>query len=343
MRFLIVFPGVRHSIYEVALGYEEALKDLGHEVFSFHLEDYIDYHAGAIKYWKDTNPAFNPDQKQQTDFWMEVSGNSVLPHIFETRPQVILIVGGTMLHGKTIEMIKRFPSLRAVILTECPYVDDRQARFLGAIEPHMVFVNEKNSVGAFGFPTVYLPHSYSPHRHFPGAVDDTHKSDVFFCGTWWPERARLFDGLDDEYNAHVIGVGWDDDVGNTQFITPNGELVNWYRGAKIALNHHRTIRVVDRPDHIQEGEAWSIGPRAYEIAACGAFQLCDDTRPELREVFGDTVDTYFGALDLRFKIDYFLRNESHRKLLAKEALAAVQDCSFENRAKAILIPALEAI
>src|SRR4030065_2583401 len=96
-------------------------------------------------------------------------------------------------------------------------------------------------------------------------------------------------------------------------LVDNAELIKYYCGTKIALNHHRTIVGKDsRGEELHIDQAYSLGPRAYEIAACGAFQLCDDTRPELQEVFGDSVATYRDGGDLRDKIAYYLSHDDER-------------------------------
>ena len=82
----------------------------------------------------------------------------------------------------------------------------------------------------------------------------------------------------------------------------NAETVKLYQRARVALNLHRTD-TMDQAEAAKAikrgkrrgvlgtkpmtGEAYSIGPRAYELAACGAFQICDDTRPELRAAAWD--------------------------------------------------------
>ena len=125
-------------------------------------------------------------------------------------------------------------------------------------------------------------------------------------------------------------------------VIPNPLLAELYRSTKIALNHHRMYTESDTAA-IQDGQAYSLGPRAYEIAACGAFQLCDGTRPELREVFGDSVVTYSDAADLRRKIDYYLRRDCERVDHALKTWYAVRRCTFEDRAHNILIPVLEEV
>ncbi len=348
MKILLVYPGTRHSTYDVALGYHEALEELGHDVAPFNFHDYLDYHAGALAYWRRVNPNFDLDDDQVMEYWIRWSSEALIIHIVEEAPDLILIVSGLTLHKHTYRLMDRFNLPKAVIFTESPYIDRRQATILTHGGVHLAFTNDKNSViplrGTTGKPVEYLPHSFSPRRHYPAAVDEAHQTDVYFHGTWWPERGELFGDLADSLNGHkfrIVGVGWQEGIGHMQQVTANDELVEWYQGTKIALNHHRTITSVGKEEkHIPDGAAWSIGPRAYEIAACGAFQLCDDTRPELFEVFRDSVAAYRDADDLRRKIEYYLSHEDERAAMAQEASALVAPCSFVNRAEQILLPAI---
>jgi len=95
--------------------------------------------------------------------------------------------------------------------------------------------------------------------------------------------------------------------------------------------------------YLDRHEAQSLGPRAYEIAACGAFQLCDDKRTELWSVFGDSVATYSDADDLRDQVTYYLKHDRERQEMAQEARARVEGCTFQDRAREIVIPALKTI
>jgi spore maturation protein CgeB len=199
---------------------------------------------------------------------------------------------------------------------------------------------------ASGRRVVYLPHSYDPMRHHhKDAVLPKYESDIFFFGTWWPERQRLFKPLKrwakrHGYKAQIGGV----DFKRKKGMLSNKELIRHYSGTKIALNHHRSVIGVDgngKERHVQG--AYSLGPRAYEIAACGTFQLCDDARPELCEVFGDSVATYSGPDDICAVLDHYLKRPSDRALMWGEALKRVQSCTFEARARDILLPAIESV
>lgn len=339
MKILLVYPGQRSSTFDVAFGYHEALAMLGHQVYPYYFHDWLDYHEGALKWWAAKNPHFGLNQKEADDAWIKLASEYLIVTAVEFQPDVILIVHGLLLHPHTYVLLKRLGVPRAIILTECPYIDDEQLRMLEAADFDHIFVNDQASRGL----GTYLPHSYSRLRHRPGRVTAELATDVYFHGTWFEERETLFGGLKrnpNGYNIRIVGVGWKDGVGDTQVATPNSQLVARYQSTKIALNQHRTTATIGENRRIQ---GQSLGPRAYEIVACGAFQLCDNTRLELHEIFGDSVATYRNRDDLINKIDYYLAHESERLEMVRTAYARVLPCSFTNRAADILIPALEAL
>jgi len=169
---------------------------------------------------------------------------------------------------------------------------------------------------------------------------------VFFCGTGFPERTELFEEVEwGGVDFRLFGNHWDIGPNHALFLNyrpgtlDNEEVVKWYSNSKISLNSHRLSKMGDFLERVPGGakiaKAWSLGPRAYEIAACGGFQLCDDHRPELKEVFGDTVATYpWGdAVALQDRIAYYLEHEEERKEMARAARERVEPCIFVNRAK----------
>jgi len=339
VKILLVYPGQVCSTYDVALGYHEILSSLGHQVYPYNFHDWLEYHEGALNYWSQANPHFSYDGKEVFNIRSLLASEYLVIKVIEFQPDVILIVHGLLIHPRTYDMLNKLDFPKAVILTECPYIDDRQKRMLEAAKFDHIFVNDRLSVGIISGDTTYLPHSYSRFRHRPGRPHTEYATDVYFHGTWFEERAAMFNGLNfNGHNARIVGVGWEPGVGDTQDGSPNAELIKYYQSTRIALNSHRMTTVVESEEKIQ-GE--SIGPRAYEISACGAFQLCDDTRPELQEIFGDSVATYHNAEDLQAKIDYFLMHEDERLDMAREALNRVQPCSFYNRAAEIVLPILE--
>ena len=299
------------------------------------------FYQRSLEYWAGLNEHF----KYSEEDWLRLASEMAALEAIRFVPDVVLIVCGFALHKSAFDLLAVNLALPLVlILTESPYLDKNQRDLCDKANIGLAFTNERKSVKYLSevIPTVYLPHSYDPERHKPMRVNADYQSDVFFCGTMYEERQRLFDavnwhGIDKRIVGPVIG---DREITGGM---ANAELIKHYNGTKIALNMHRTtVGCFDRRiRHIPDGTAWSIGPRAYEIAACGAFQICDESRGELREVFGDTVPTFRDAEAMERLMRTFLADESARLELAEKQRERVKPCSFLARARDILIPAIE--
>ena len=339
MRILVTYPGPMHSTYDVAVGYESALRNLGNAVHGYVYHQYLAFYDKALEHWQ----SHNPDYKTSVEDAPFYASQHLIPAVIDFRPDVVLIVSGSALHRRAYDLLYKLGIPVSLLLTESPYEDEIQAKFVEQGCVSHAFTNEILSVewlnDKTGVEVTYLPHSFDPDVHKPIEVNGDYVSDVFFHGTLWPERQKLFDKLSDlPYNVRLTGLNVIDPTEKSVFID-NADLARFYNGTQICLNHHRTIKSRET-GHITIGEAESIGPRAYEIAACGAFQLCDGTRLELNRIFGDSVPTYTDAKDLRIKIEYFMSNESERQELARLSQERVKGCTFINRAREIIEPAL---
>lgn len=346
MRILLIYPGHSHSTIDVAAGYDLALRTLGCKVRAFCYHQQIAFYSEAIRHFMRINKRFQPALPQEAALLL-ASEQAALQAV-DFVPDVALVVNGFALHRRAYDLLARLGIPTALLLTESPYLDDEQARIIEQGHVALAFTNDRSSVqplGRAGAPVVYLPHSFDPTRHRPQAVADEERSDVFFFGTLWPERKRLLWPLRRWLKMHHpqarVDIGGAAMLGRgTSRLIDNDELARRYSGAAICLNHHRTISsAVDGKEQHVSG-AWSLGPRAFEIAACGAFQLSDE-RPELREVFGTSVPTYSDARSLRELASFYLTHPDERQRLAEESMRRVQQCSFERRAAEIVLPELK--
>ena len=343
MRIFLIYPGHAVSTRDVAVGYDNALQMLGHQVLRFNYENSIAYHEAALAHWAERNPNYVGSRHDM----LKLAGYDTIVMAVDFVPDVVISICGLALDPSVYRLIGQNLGIPiATILTESPYLDWMQDKLCAMST--IVFANERNSVETLrehNPRTFYLPHSFDPTRHHPQEVDSKHQSDVFFCGSSYPEREALFDVVDwSDIDEKIVITRWKNDkiAGGL----PNEELTYWYSGTKIALNPHRTIMGVDfneegeaEQKHIEKYDAWSLGPRTYEIAACGAFQLTDDSRGELREVFGDAVATYDGTPeDFEHKLRYYLSNRGQRREMADAARERVQECAFHRRAQEILLP-----
>ena len=123
---------------------------------------------------------------------------------------------------------------------------------------------------------------------------------------------------------------------------PNEELAKFYSGSKVCLNLHRRMLGTDlaSDEQTKPEETWSLGPRAYEIAACGGFQIAQGGRGELEEVFGDTVPVFHSGEEMEGFARFAVRNDSLREEMAHKQRRAALPCTFEQRAKDIVLPTL---
>jgi spore maturation protein CgeB len=340
MRILISYPGHSISTFDVARGWDRALRNLGHEVFQMNYEHNVPFYGVVIDYWKERNPDFQPTMRDV--FWL--ASQDFICKALECLPlDFVLIVTGLLHHPRAFELIRKLGVPTVLLFTESPYNDDMLEELLPL--PDVVFTNERNSVEAFQSVnpnSFYMPHSYDPEVHHP-PNGEMYEHDVFFLGTMYDERQTLFDELRRHYRGDIDIIGTKlGRKGEMPGAIPNEELVKHYWGTKIALTPNRTTAGYFDKTQIAS-KAYSLGPRVYELAACGTFQLTDDSRAELFDVFGNTIPVYVNAEHLACLIDLFIKYPRWRGELAERARIQVKPCTFENRAKEILFPTLQEV
>ena len=346
MRILVSYPGHCISTFDVARGWHMALQKLGHEVYHMNYEFNVPFYGAVCDYWVERNPDFRPTMYDV--FWL--ASQDLICKAIDCMPlDFVLIVTGLLHHPRVFEHFKKLEIPTVLIFTESPYNDEMLADILPL--PNVVFSNDLNSVEPFrevNPNSYYMPHSYNPEVHHPPdgeLLAEEYKHEVFFLGSLYEERKALFEELALNYKGSarldIIGTSMDT-KGRMTGEMINDELIKHYWGSKIVLSPNRTTADYFAKTQIEE-EAWSLGPRVYEVAACGAFQVTDNSRAELREVFGDVIPIYRDGAGLAQIVAYFLQEEDHRRELARQARERVKPCTFENRAQNILFPTLREV
>lgn len=332
MKALVIHPGHAFSTVDVFTGLCAGLRANGVEVVVYRLDAQIKL-AGALLEGAEGLPP-------EVDEWY-LAGAELLGAVVRHEPDLVIAVNGGQVHPARIALVAMLgrqrtrPLTTMLLCTESPY-DRREvgiARFYD-----VVFTTERGAVGQFvhNRRVYYLPHAYNAEVHRPDGARAA-PSDVLFVGTAYPERAALLAGVP---GVRLLGFGWEHGIGvpDTTGITDNAEVAAYYRSAAITLNLHRRITTMQDGTEIAPGTAQSLGPRAYEIPACGAFMLCDDDRPELRDVFGDTVPTFraWDADDLTRQARFWLARPDERRRRARAQAEAVRPHHWGNRARDLL-------
>lgn len=254
----------------------------------------------------------------------------------------------------------------AAYCTECPYEDEIHMPVVAATFDYTL-VSDLHSVGLFQSfceNVIYVPHSFEPSLHYPPEDEDAREDNAVFVGTGYQSRVKFIADVEwpvplDIHGGYwklpkkarnirvhngklprleqmlsrevgLIGMGVDTEKKRLayQIVAPE-ETANIYRRAGASFSLHRVLKYFGSADTIIDGEAYSLGPRNWELAACRTFQT-SDFRQELADVFGDTVPLYETPRELGNVLRRAFKEPSWRKELAYRQCERAQPYSCQN-------------
>jgi spore maturation protein CgeB len=336
MRVMVIHPGHGFATHDVYTGLVAGLASCGADVIPYRLDGALDVTLGLYGLAQTHAPplASHFDPYATASF-------AALGFAINKEVDWVLAVTGQNVHFTLIAALKKVGIKTALLCTESPYLTLIRERHDAALYD-VVFTNDKNACRMFGKPAHYLPAAYNPAVHRPDGTRAEHSADVFFVGTGFPERQALIGGVDwSGIDLQLAGTLWDGNENNEVLLRrlmDNEQAAAHYRAAKINLNIHRTTADYHAGQHIGIGQAYSLGPRAYEIAACGGFQLMDDSRPEARDVFGASLCTFQAgnSADLERQIRLFLADPDMCRQYAQAQHEAVKPHTWHARGARVL-------
>jgi len=243
------------------------------------------------------------------------------------------------------------------LYTESPY---RPAEELeNARWADYIFCNERSFVPrlrAFQPRTWYLPQAYDDQWHVPAQREPRY--GVYFCGSGFRNRVETLEQVDWAATGTTLtlkGLWPDIEPGTPLYpyyekgLVPNERTVDDYRASQICLNVHRQEgeivvfeRDVPERSYMRERrpfrvrDAWSMNNRTLEIAASGGFQITDNTRDEVGEVFGASVPRYTDAAHLQELVTYYAQRPDERARMAAEARLRIEGRTYLANMKRVL-------
>lgn len=339
MRIAVVRPGHALSTLFVCEGIENGLREIGVDVVETKTERLISMQSQVISQFKDVyQKAADQNGVDLSQLAIHAGWENVMSRLLYLEYDLLFVVNGRLISPQIMRGFDKLPGPRVIWLTESPYEDEHQAWLASHFD--FAFVNDRVSLDTIGkiVPSAYLPHSYDPENFM--RIERPMDRDVFFCYTAFNNRTPVVDALSSS-GLNVLlpraGTFVDEQTGITgvKFMQPE-RMALMYNTSKICLNVHRREKLYGSGESITE--AYSLGPRAYEIAACGAFQLCDNTRPELAEVFGDTVATYDNPDDIVELCRYWVdpARDGLRRDMGLASMERVSQCTYTHRAAQVL-------
>ncbi len=342
IKVLVIGAGASWSISDVEEGLIYGLKMHGVEVIHYALANRITHAQrflfGAWRTKRKRDP--NAERPTQADVFYQ-AGMGALERALRHQVDAVIAVSGMFLHPDVLILMRRAGLTVTVLFTESPYDVEHELKM--AQHVHGCWTNERTSVPMFEAvcPNVrYLPHAWHPEKHRPGPQPgdaDIPSHDVVFVGSAFRERIEWFRSID--WTGIDLGLyGQWDVLGSRDRLRQhlkggpqqNAITAALYRRAKIGLNLYRISKGFGR-NAPQISHAESLSPRAYELAACGAFHL-SESRAEVREVFGDLVPTFRSATEAAALIRAWLADESGRTRVAAQLPATVAVSSWVARA-----------
>lgn len=341
LRILLTHPGASWSTADVYDGLLYGLRAQGAWVDQYRLDTRIEASHKALHWLWRTKKKTQPDlPKPNTADVIYHAGVGALEMALRLQVDVVLVVSAMLLHPDVIVMMKR-AGLRVVVLfTESPYDHAHEMKIAAMVDG--CWTNERTVLADFRSVNRcagYLPHAWHPEKHYVSTrmAGDVPAHDVVFVGSGFPERVAWFNAIDWSGIDLALYGSWKD-LGLTktlQACVKGTQITNeyasaLYRRAKIGLNLYRQ-RGFDRQKRTGE----SLSPRAYELAACGAFHL-SDYRAEVREVFGDLVPTFSTPSEAAALVRLWLTDDDGRARTAAALPACVAESSWVTRAATVL-------
>lgn len=326
MKALIIHPGPDFSVADVHNGLLRGLRANGVDAREYNLHDRLNFYSEAhIERDGEMRRAF------ATDAAIDMAAKGISAALYEWWPDVVIIVSGFFVPPFVWAVLARRPHHVVLWCTESPYEDDRQAR--PARYADTVILNDPLNLASFRAinpRSFYLPHSYDPAIHHPGARPPVH--DFGFVGTGFPSRVRFFESVAWGDCRPVFAGNWQA-VTDGSPLTPyllhqrgecidNADTADLYRACKVSANLYRQEATEE-----STADGIAMGPREVELAACGTFFL-RDPRPEGDDLF-PMLPTFTGPGEFSDLLAWWLAHDDERNTAAAAARASVADRTFQ--------------
>jgi Glycosyl transferases group 1 len=347
VKLLVIAPGPAWSVADVEAGLIEGLRAQGVTVVHLALGGRLAASRAWLRLgWQQArrrHAALPEPTPADVAFH---AGLAALERALTHQVDAVISVSNLLLHPHVLVLLRRAGVPVTVLLTESPYDEARE--FAVARLADAVWTTERTAVVRLQTvcPRVwYLRHAWHPLRHLPGPQpgdEQVAAHDVVFVGSGFSERIEWFRAI--EWTGIDLGLygHWQLGSRNTlrRFVR-GGQIGNattaaLYRRAKIGLNLYRSSRGYGRNvPRLVSGQAESCSPRAYELAACGAFHL-SEYRAEVAEQFGGLVPLFETPTQAARLIRHYLADDAGRAPIRTALPATVAGHSWRERARQVI-------
>jgi spore maturation protein CgeB len=345
VKVLLIEPGASWSTADVSAGLLYGLEYHGVQVIRYRLAERIEI-SNRMLYlaWRRAKKK-TPTIMKPTDadvFFQ--AGKDALCTALWHEVDCVLVVSAMFLLPMVMQLMKRAGLRVCVLFTESPY-EVREPEIAKLIDG--CWTNERSMLRTFRTANPasgYMPHGWHPDRHKPGPQpgdDQVPAHDVVFVGSGFQERVDWLSAID--WTGIDLGLygQWHNLSAKHPLkrfvrsdVVSNLTTAALYRRAKVGLNLYRTSMGWGKSAP-QIAHAESLNPRAYELAACGAFHL-STYRAEIADVFGDLVPTFTTPGEASALIRSWMAHPTGRANIASQLPACVTGMSWAERGEQVV-------
>ena len=255
---------------------------------------------------------------------------------------VFMAFGGEGLNFEICRRVRDVCGYAILWVTEDPYELHANLRTLDIF--NRIFTNDSGSVKAYAGKASHLPLAAIPFiQYLPVREDDACYYDVFFAGTAWPNRVEtireistLLSGkiqlkLAMPVNQYLPAIeDFPYPPSSYNWRTSNIQFARFANRSRITLGLHRDFAATPG----SPTKALTPGPRIFEVAMAGGFQLIDQSLAEIDDYFipDQEIVLFDSQQECLEKIKYYLGHSQERIAIAQAAQKrALQDHQYANR------------
>ncbi|UMM64262.1 CgeB family protein [Aristophania vespae] len=228
--------------------------------------------------------------------------------------------------GEVSREARKIGAATAFWATEDPYEQD--AHYQIANDFDVLFSCDHWGHNFYQRDKVYhLPLAACPNLHYMPIDEAVEKPiDILFCGVAFSSRkeiARMLMPALQKLNIRFIGPGWGElGIGFSDARIEKSQLIELYSRSKIVLNLGRSLHFENKRFMIVPS---TPGPRTFEAALSGAFQLFHEDTYELRRYYSaDEIPVFSNRRDFERLLDIYLNDDKARLATARKAQERTQ-------------------
>ena len=260
--------------------------------------------------------------------------------IYSSKSNFIFFMNGHHLNRVVLKIIKDLGRKMVMWQIDDPYWTDLSVEmapiceFIFTVDSAAVPIYQENGCKNVFFLPLAFPSKFENFQK-----EKSYESDICFVGTPFKNsyRVKVIDELSDflkNYKvkllgSHVLSDSWQGALSNYETLksfikeefVPYEESVKYQLASKINLNIHRDSFSHNMDRNNNKIMAKSPNDRTFILGGLGAFQLVDDLRPDLGDLFeiGKEIVTFSGPQDLKEKIAFYMEHDKERQTISSAA------------------------